>query len=130
MVFYGTLPEKEVSMSEKHFRVQLSKPERSLLQTAVRSVNNKARTLTRCRILLLADEACGKTDKEISEALDVCLTTVFTIRRRYCEEGMERAIREGERSGQPPKFKGKVAAKITALACSTPPEGHARWSLR
>ncbi len=117
-------------MSEKHFRVRLSEKECNALQKIVRSGNNKARTLTRCRILLLADEKNGKTDKEISEVLNVCLATVFTIRRRYCQGGMERAIQEGARSGQPPKFKGRVAAKITALACSTPPEGQARWSLR
>jgi hypothetical protein len=43
---------------------------------------------------------------------------------------LERAISEKVRSGQPPRFKGKDAAKITAIACSTPPDGHARWSLR
>lgn len=117
-------------MSQKHFRVQLSEQERNLLQKIVRSGKDKARTITRCRVLLLADETRGKTDKEISDALNVCLATIFTLRRRYCQEGLERAIGEGIRSGQPPKFKGKAAAKITALACSTPPEGQARWSLR
>ena len=80
--------------------------------------------------MLLADEVRGKTDEEISDALDVCLATIFNIRRRYCKEGLERAIGEAARSGQPPKFKGKIMAKITAIACSAPPEGHARWSLR
>jgi transposase len=117
-------------MSQKQFRVQLNEQERLRLQKIVRSGKDKARTITRCRILLLADEANGKKDEEISDALNVCLATIFTIRRRYSQEGLERAIGEGARSGQPPKFKGRAAAKITAIACSKPPEGQARWSLR
>jgi len=78
----------------------------------------------------LADEATGKKDEEISDALNVCMATIFNIRRRYSQEGLERAIGEGARSGQPPKFKGRAAAKITAITCSKPPEGQARWSLR
>ena len=117
-------------MSLKQFRVQLNEQERQQLQKIVRSGKDKARKITRCRVLLLADEAKGKTDKEISDALNVCLATIFNIRRRYSQKGLDRAIGEGARSGQPPKFKGKPAAKITAIACSTPPEGQARWSLR
>jgi len=117
-------------MSQKHFRVQLNEQERLRLQKIVRSGKDKARKITRCRILLLADEANGNKDKEISDALNVCLATIFTIRRRYSQEGLERAIGERARSGQPPKFKGRAAAKITAIACSTPPKGQARWSLR
>jgi len=117
-------------MSQKQFRVQLNEQERLRLQKIVRSGKDKARKITRCRILLLADEANGKKDEEISDALNVCLATIFTIRRRYSQEGLERAIGEGARSGQPPKFKGRAAAKITAIACSKPPEGQARWSLR
>ncbi len=117
-------------MSQKQFRVQLNEQEHLRLQKIVRSGKDKARKITRCRILLLADEAVGKTDKEISDALNVCLATIFYIRRRYFQEGLEHAIGERARSGQPPKFKGRAAAKITAIACSKPPEGQARWSLR
>lgn len=117
-------------MSQKQFRVNLSEQERQTLQKIVRSGKDKARKITRCRILLLADGESGKTDKEISDALHVCLATIFNLRRRYCQEGSERAMGEGARSGQPSKFKGTAAAKITAIACSAPPEGQARWSLR
>ncbi len=117
-------------MSQKSHCVKLSERERQYLQKIVKSGNDNARKITRCRILLLADEAKGKTDEEISDALNVCLATIFNIRRRYCQKGLGRAIREGARSGQPPKFKGKSMAKITALACSKPPEGRAKWSLR
>ena len=115
-------------MSQKSHCVKLSTHERQYLQKIVESGEDKARKITRCRILLLADK--GKTDQEISDALNVCLATIFNIRRRYCQGGLERAISEEARSGQPPKFKGKSMAKITALACSKPPEGRAKWSLR
>lgn len=117
-------------MSQKQFHVHLSENERVRLQKIIRSGKHKARKITRCRILLLADGPNGKTDEEISDALNVCLATIFNIRRRYSQEGLERAIDEGARSGQPPKFKGRAAAKITAIACSTPPDGQAHWSLR
>jgi len=130
MAFYGILHHKEVSMSQKQFLVQLTEHQRVRLQGIIRSGKHKARKITRCRILLLADGPNGKTDEEISDALNVCLATIFNIRRRYSQEGLERAIGEGARSGQPPKFKGRAAAKITAIACSTPPDGQARWSLR
>lgn len=117
-------------MSQKQFLVQLTEHQRVRLQGIIRSGKHKARKITRCRILLLADGPNGKTDEEISDALNVCLATIFNIRRRYSQEGLERAIGEGARSGQPPKFKGRAAAKITAIACSTPPDGQARWSLR
>ena len=115
-------------MSQKSHCVKLKKHDRQYLQKIVESGEAKARKITRCRILLLADK--GKTDQEICDALSVCLATIFNIRRRYCQGGLERAINEEARSGQPPKFKGKTMAKITALACSKPPEGHAKWSLR
>jgi len=117
-------------MSQKNHRIKLSEHERHYLQKIVESGKDKARKITRCRILLLADEAKGKTDEEISDALNVCLATIFNIRRRYCAAGLEHAVSEAARSGQPPKFKGKTMAKITAIACSRPPEGYARWSLR
>ena len=115
-------------MSQKSHCVKLKKRVQQYLQKIVESGEEKARKITRCRVLLLADQ--GKTDREISDALNVCLATIFNIRRRYHQEGLERAINEGARSGQPPKFKGKSMAKITAIACSKPPSGHAKWSLR
>jgi transposase len=122
--------ERRYAMSQKSHRVTLNKRERQCLHKIVESGKDSARKITRCRVLLLADEANGKTDEEISDALGVCLTTIFNIRRRYHKKGLEWAIQEAPRSGQPPKFNGKSMAKITAIACSKPPEGYARWSLR
>jgi transposase len=114
----------------KNHCVKLNEQQRQYLQKIVETGEDKARKITRCRILLLADEAKGKTDEEISDALSICLATIFNIRRKYHHDGLEGAINERPRSGQPIKFKGKDRAKITALACSKPPEGRSKWSLR
>ncbi len=90
--------QKRIAVSLKQFQVKLNEQEHRQLQEIVRSGKEKARKITRCRILLLADEAKGKADEEISDALNVCLATIFNIRRRYCQEGLERAITEGARS--------------------------------
>ena len=117
-------------MSQKSHCVKLNEQERQQLQKVVRSGKDKARKITRSRILLLSDASNGKTDQEISHALNVSLGTIFNVRRRYSQEGLTSALNEKDRSGQPKRFKGKQMAKITAIACSKPPEGRARWSLR
>jgi transposase len=62
--------------------------------------------------------------------LGVSLQTVFNIKRRYLEEGFDSALQDKPRSGKPPRILGDARAKITALACSEAPAGHARWTLR
>ncbi|MCB9229484.1 MAG: helix-turn-helix domain-containing protein [Deltaproteobacteria bacterium] len=65
----------------------------------------------------------------ISDALKCDPATVRNVKRRYISGGLENAIYDSPRPGAPIKFDGKVRAKITALACSQAPEGHAKWSL-
>ncbi len=98
------------------------------LRRMLRQGVESARTLTRCRVLLLADQ--GKTDKEIMEALGIVRNTVKHVRKRYIQEGIPSAIHERPRTGAPLKFSGRERAKITALACSRPPEGRNVWTLR
>ena len=62
--------------------------------------------------------------------LQVTPQTVYNIKRRYLAGGFEAALFDQPRSGRPVEISGIQRAKITALACSTPPEGRARWSLR
>lgn len=91
------------------------------------------RKLKRCQILLLADESHEqgqKTDKVIAEKLDTSLATVSRVRVRYAEGGLKAALNEQPRCGRPPGVSGEERAKVTALACSTPPDGFGRWSLR
>jgi len=109
-------------------RVKLKPKERKLLKRLISKGTEKARKITRARILLLADE--GKTDTKIIEALKIARNTIRAVRSRYVQEGMEAAINEQPRSGAPKKFTGRQRAKITAIACSEPPEGRNRWTLR
>lgn len=109
-------------------QVKLKPKERKLLKQFINKGSGKARKITRCRILLLAHE--GKTDTQIIEALKVARNTIRTVRSRYVQEGLEAAINEQPRPGAPKKFTGRQEAKITAIACSKPPEGRSRWTLR
>lgn len=108
--------------------VKLRAKERELLKQLINKGEEKARKITRCRILLLAD--AGKTDTKIIEALSVARNTIRQVRQRYTEEGLEATLNERSRPGAPQKFSGAQRAKITAIACSEPPEGRSRWTLR
>ena len=110
------------------FCVRLSEEDRTELNKYLRHGKSPARSLTRARILLLADE--GHSDEVIVEALKVSRPTVNRIRKRYCEGGLDFALYEKPRSGEPPKLDGRVEAELTLLACSEPPEGRSKWTLR
>jgi transposase len=110
------------------FLVTLSADERTQLRALVRRGTASARRLTRARILLQAD--ADLTDVEVAQAVGVGTATVHRIRQRCVEEGLDVALGERRRKGGPPKFTPKQHAHVIALACSTPPTGHARWTLR
>lgn len=112
----------------KLYLVQLSLQERSQLQTLLRGGKIAARILNRAHLLLLADE--GKTDLEIAAALHIGASTVERTRKRFVEGGLEVAPSEKPRLGPTPKLDDKQHAHLIALACSDPPEGHARWTVR
>lgn len=108
--------------------VDLTDDERGQLMEITRRGRSPARKLKRAMIVLKADE--GRGDGEIAQMVDVGLATVGRSRKRFVEEGLEMALSERPRSGRPLEIGGKQQAHIIALACSQPPEGHARWSLR
>jgi transposase len=117
----------------KKYRVFLNGKKRSDLRRLVNTGTEKARKITRARILLLADESPSgpcKKDKEIMEALGVCARTVAVTRQRFAEGDIEGALNEKPRSGRPREFTGREEAKLTLIACSEPPEGRDRWSVR
>jgi transposase len=108
--------------------VSLKEKEREDLKQYLRKGKSSARSLTRARILLLADE--GRDDEMIAEALKVSKTTVSRIRTRYWEGGLDFALHEKARSGAPPKIDGRIEAQLTLLACSEPPDGRSKWTVR
>jgi putative transposase len=115
-------------MPHKVYPVQLSDDEYLQLHQYVQGGHKSARAITRARILLLADE--HMSDEEISDTLRVDRKTIYRVCKNYYEHGMEKALQEKVRSGAPAKIDGRLEATLTMLACSTPPEGSARWTLR
>ena len=116
-----------MAMKKLHI-VRLNGEERDELIQYLRKGQSSARSQTRARILMLSDE--GREDDEIEEILKVSKSTVSRIRKRYCEAGLDYALHEKPRSGAPLKMDGRVEAQLTLLACSEPPEGRSRWTVR
>ena len=114
------------------YKVNLSAEQRSHLEKMINSGHDSARVLARARILLLTDRNLGgrRTDNEVAEAVMVCTATVLLTRKEFALHGLESTIYDKPRPGAAPKITGDIEAKITMLACSDPPEGHARWTLR
>jgi len=109
-------------------RLELSETECQKLGELVRKGENKARVITRARILLLSDE--GRSDQQIADALKIGRATVERIRRRAVREGVETALVDRPRPGSEPKLNVKQEAQLVAIACSEPPPGQKRWTIR
>jgi putative transposase len=115
-------------MPRKAEPVELSTDELRSLKTILRRGTTAARVQRRARVLDLLHR--GQHPEAIAATLSVSLPTVFNVKRRYLAEGLDSALQDKPRSGKPPRISGAARAKITALACSAAPEGHARWTLR
>src|SRR3982075_1475357 len=119
----------------KKYVVRLSDDEREQLATLIRKGSNPAQLLMKARILLKADvsEAGeGWSDNQIIEALETSASMVFRVRKELVEEGLEAVLSRKPRAmpSVPRIFDGEKEAKLIALACSKPPKGRARWTLR
>jgi transposase len=123
-----------VLIMKKTYPVMLSDTERDQLKNLIAAGTATARKLTHARILLKADqgsEGPGWVDEQVADAVEVSQPTVSRVRKQYVQEGLQAAINR-----RPPnreyhrKLDGHQEARLVALACSKPPEGQARWSLR
>lgn len=116
------------------YRILLSDQERAPLHTLVGSGIAPARKLTRARILLKADHSDtgpGWSDAAIAGALDVNPSTVLRVRRQFVAEGLAATLERKRPDRVYDRIlDGAQEAQVVALTCSTPPDGHARWSLR
>lgn len=112
-------------MRKQH--IQLTEAERDALAALVTKGKSSARIYRRALGLLELDR--GKTLAAVAETTGVVYQTIGTLRDKYKEQGL-RCLEDEPRSGRPAEIIGEQRAKITALACSKPPEGHSRWSLR
>lgn len=122
-------------MPAKKYIVELDTSERERLNALVSKGNAPAKTILKARIVLKADEAEGApswSDAQIVEALDTSLRTVMRVREKLVTEGLDAVLNRKKRLNPPTPaiFDGERQAKLTALACSEPPAGHARWTIR
>ena len=112
--------------------IYLKDKERAELEQLIKSGINSARVITRARILLLLDRSQGKKRKmeDVADAAMVSDGTVSNVKKRYFAGGVKGALYDKPRPGAKPKVDGEVEAHLVALACSDPPEGYERWTLR
>jgi transposase len=121
-------------MKKKKYPVILTETEREELKGLIAAGSAPARKLTHVRILLKADQSPqgpGWVDEKVAEAVETSQPTVSRVRKQYFEEGLEAALnRRPPKRVYQRKLDGEQEARLLALACSEPPEGQARWSLR
>jgi transposase len=124
---------KEISV--KKYIVRLSGEERERLEALLRKGKSPARRQLKARILLKADvseSGEGWSDSRIIKALETSASMIYRVRKQLVEEGFEAVLSRKQRATPPvPKiFDGEKEAKLIALACSKPPKGRVRWTLR
>ena len=122
-------------MAAKKFIVELDAEERARLDALISKGKASAKAILKARILLKADQAeggAGWLDAQIVEALDTNLTMVSRVRETFVTKGIDFVLTRKKRETPPVPsiFDGEAQAKLTALACSTPPPGFARWTIR
>ena len=118
----------------KKYPVHLSALERTQLSTLINVGTAPVRKLHHARILLKADEGPegpSWTDQRISDAIEVSQPTISRVRKQYVEQGLDAALNRRMPRRTPQRtLSGEHEARLIALACSAPPTGKARWSLR
>jgi transposase len=119
----------------KKYVVKLSDEERERLNTLIHSGKHRAGQLVKARILLKADASeagDGWSDSQIARALDTSIATVGRTRQQLVEEGFEAVLtrKHSPASARMRIFDGEAEAKLIALACSNPPKGRVRWTLK
>ena len=124
---------KEISV--KKYVVRLSGEERERLEALIRKGKSPAQRLLKARILLKADASEageGWSDSRIIKALETSPSMVYRVRKQLVEEGFEAVLSRKQRATPAVAriFDGEKEAKLIALACSKPPKGRVRWTLR
>ena len=117
-------------MATIQYRVALEQEEVRTLREIVSKGRSSAQTITRARVLLLADEnGPNKSNRAIREALNLSHTTPTTIRKRFIKGRLERALYDAPRPGQPKKVTPEHETFVVAIACTEAPEGHDHWTI-
>ncbi len=122
-------------MGHKKYAVELSAGEREQLGEVISKGKSSAKAILKARILLKADQGAdgeGWTDERICEALETNIIMVARTRAKLVNEGLAAVLARKKRARPPiePIFDGEAQAQLIALACSKPPPGYARWTIR
>ena len=117
-----------VVMIRDKYAVRLAPDQREELQNPIRVGKSSARVIARARILLKSND--GWAAPKVAEALDVALGTVYRIKQRFAEEGLDGALWDRRQVNRHRKLDDRGEAHLIALACSEPPAGHDHWTLR
>ncbi len=122
-------------MGYKKYIVELSAGERNRLRDVISKGKASAKAILKARIVLKADQGAdgeGWTDERICEALETNITMVARTRAKLVNEGLDAVLARKKRARPPiePIFDGEAQAQLIALACSKPPPGYARWTIR
>ena len=119
---------------KKLYTAILNEAQRQQLQDLIGAGTGSARTLAHARILLKADQGDhgpGWKDQDIAAALEVSCPTIGRVRQRFAREGLEAALhRRPPKRQYQRKLDGRQEAHLVAVACSAPPAGQGRWTLR
>jgi transposase len=117
----------------KKYIVRLSDAERAQLMELTSKGKAATYKIRHAHILLKADAAGPAwTDAKIAESFAVSVNTVLGVRQRFVEQGLEAALNRKPQAhpSRAPRLDGEGEARLIALRCSAPPDGHARWTLR
>jgi transposase len=112
-------------MKKQH--VKLRDIDREFLENLISQGELTAKAYRRALALLELDR--GQTYTVVSKTLQATIPTISTWAKKYRENGLQ-FLADKPRTGRPVEIDGNQRAKITALACSNPPEGYAEWNLR
>lgn len=115
-------------LNKRKLEVRLSTEDLKKVTDVIKHGKSNVRVITRARILILSHH--GKTNQEITNALECAPRMICNIRRRFLQEtDILKAIADAYRSGQPKRVTATHEAYVTALACTNPPQGHNHWTL-
>lgn len=121
-------------MKTKKYKVYLSEEQQKELEEITKRGKHPATIVKRAYILLNLNENNGtvQNQEEIAKRLSTTPATIYNVSRQFAEEGLHATISRKTRQTPPvqPKITGDIEAKIIALACSEPPKGRTRWTLR
>ena len=108
--------------------LHLSAEDRRLIDSYRTRGLHRAREVNRAHILAALD--CGVPEAQIMAVLGVGRTAIWRTRSAYLKNGLEYALHDAARTGKPRQYETDVEAQVSALACSEPPAGAKRWTIR